>query len=90
VPAVPFEPQNQEVFEENDLLTQTFDQCEREGEPPIYGIIRLYTEGLDPEQENFSPMHFLYETLVRECEMNGREAATLIDKAFLSLATDAL
>jgi hypothetical protein len=40
----------------------------------------------DPEAEEFAPIRLMHEVLVRDGQMSDREAATLIDNSFLSLA----
>lgn len=71
----PFQPQD-EIFSEFELS----------GIPYLNGVILSYCPESDPETNQFAPIRFLHEVLVRDGQMSDREAAILIDNAFLSLA----
>jgi hypothetical protein len=73
-------------FQPADLLSEIFAECEQHGVPLLSGLILSYCPEADPETEQFAPLRLLHEVLVRDGEMSDREAATLIDNAFLSLA----
>lgn len=69
-----------------DLLKDIFAECEENGISLLSGVISSYCPEADPETEQFAPVRLLHEILVRDGQMSDREAATMIDKAFLSLA----
>lgn len=83
--SVPFTP-TPDPLQPTDLLDEIFTECEAHGIPLLSGVIASYCPEADPETEQFAPIRQLHETLVRDGEMSDREAATLIDNAFLSLA----
>lgn len=83
--SVPFTPAP-DPLQPSDLLDEIFAECEAHGIPLLSGVILSYCPNADPKTEQFAPIRTLHEVLVRDGEMSDREAATLIDNAFLSLA----
>lgn len=83
--SVPFTPAP-DPLQPSDLLDEIFAECEAHGIPLLSGVILSYCPNADPETEQFAPIRTLHGVLVRDGEMSDREAATLIDNAFLSLA----
>lgn len=83
--SVPFAP-SPDPLHPTDLLKEIFAECEKHGIPLLSGVIASYCPEADPETEQFAPVRLLHEILVRDGQMSDREAATMIDNAFLSLA----
>lgn len=82
--SVPFSPAP--LLQDDGLLKEIFEECNTHGIPFLDGLISSYCPNADPESEVFTPIRTLHEVLVRDGQMSEREAATLIDKSFYSLA----
>jgi hypothetical protein len=69
-----------ECLTESDYIPKIVEFCDENRVSYVGGL--LVVNDLDPDDDRYNPIYLLHTMLTEGCELNSREAVTLLDNAF--------